>query len=87
MTVKKLQFADRCEQGTPKGVMLFRKGGKYPITAQDGGKVLVQHEPRPERRRHPETKERIQVPVVETVIDQALLEQLLQHGNCAIVEE
>lgn len=87
---KKLIFLDRCEQGTPRGVMLFRRGVKYPVEAlapEAGGGYRVRHEPRLERQRHPETKERIEVPVDVTDVGADILEKLLKHGPAQLIEE
>lgn len=76
----KLKFSDRCEQGTPKGVMTFRKGGEYDAVPVDDpkGHVRVTHEPRTVVRRV--DGKRVPVTETNTVVPASVLEKLLAHG-------
>lgn len=77
----KLNFSDRCEQGTDRGAMVFRKGGLYDCAPQGDGTFVVSHEPRTERQRV--DGKPVMVTVTQTVVPQAIVDKLLQFGPVA----
>lgn len=82
----KLTVTDRVEQGTKRGVMLFKPGLEYAVEKQ-GEEFLVTHEPRTEIRRvENEDGQMVRQPVsvTQTRVDAALLEKL---GKVAKVED
>lgn len=76
----KLLIAERCEQGTPKGVMRFRKG-EYGIV-EKGETYEVSHEPRVENRKVLEGDKRVkkEVVVTSTVVPKAIVQKMVSLG-------
>lgn len=76
----KLLIAERCEQGTPKGVMKFR-AGEYAI-ADKGDTYEVSHEPRAEKRKVKEGDKTVrkEVSVASTVVPKAIIEKMVGLG-------
>jgi len=76
----KLLIAERCEQGTPKGVMRFSKGA-YAVVDK-GDAYEVSHEPRTEKRRVQEGDKTVkkEVAVTSTVVPKAIVEKMVSLG-------
>lgn len=60
----KLVVSQSCEQGTPAGVMKFRRGS-YVVEEREG-KLLVNHDPRGK--------------VTQTLVDRAIIEKMTTLG-------
>ena len=72
----KLVVNQRCEQGTPKGVMKFSPG-EYAV-AQSGQDFAVTHEVRDESRKVNGARKIVKV--AQTVVPKAILDKLVAAG-------